>query len=370
LTDYPGIGIKVGAAANLIVGAVAVYAAVLIALDADLYYLTVQEDETLEWASFWAFLGAGFVYLRCAWRTDAFAHLWFPAALGIFCLFVALEEISWGQRLIGYRPPEYFLENNFQQELNVHNIVDTDLRKLALRVVIFGYGVALPLVMLLPTIGIRLGRIGIVAPPVAFAPAFLLTGAFQLVYPIRFTGEWVELMLGLCFLFSALALRDRDSAAVALRPEARYAIAWAAVLAVGVGSAALSRYQRDRDPTNVIAARLELEALQRDFESGNVDRWCGTHKRLYTFARQYDEDYLFAGEFAALARRGLPEQRAAYLIDPWNNAYWLRDNCSDEAREGITLIYSAGPNRKRDSTKWEIRGDDIAVVIRDSDRQP
>jgi len=30
----------------------------------------------------------------------------------------------------------------------------------------------------------------------------------------------------------------------------------------------------------------------------------------------------------------------------------------------MTYLYSFGPNRRRDSTKWELGGDDIAVFIR------
>ena len=41
-------------------------------------------------------------------------------SLGI--LFVALEEVSWGQFAFGYSIPEYFVFNNLQQETNVHNL--------------------------------------------------------------------------------------------------------------------------------------------------------------------------------------------------------------------------------------------------------
>jgi hypothetical protein len=37
-------------------------------------------------------------------------------------LFVALEEISWGQFAFGYSVPDYFILNNRQQESNLHNL--------------------------------------------------------------------------------------------------------------------------------------------------------------------------------------------------------------------------------------------------------
>jgi hypothetical protein len=38
-------------------------------------------------------------------------------------LFVALEEISYGQHLFGWRSPEYFREHNLQGEVNLHNML-------------------------------------------------------------------------------------------------------------------------------------------------------------------------------------------------------------------------------------------------------
>jgi hypothetical protein len=35
----------------------------------------------------------------------------------------------------------------------------------------------------------------------------------------------------------------------------------------------------------------------------------------------------------------------------------------NKATRRIIFLYSAGPNRRRDTTPWEIRGDDIGTVI-------
>ncbi len=105
----------------------------------DQFYLLVQEDGVLEWCTFWAFLLAGGVSIVNASRELRRRRLpWWFAGLALFCFLVAMEEISWGQRLLGYRPPAYFLEHNFQQEFNFHNVVPTGLRKVALSGVIAG----------------------------------------------------------------------------------------------------------------------------------------------------------------------------------------------------------------------------------------
>ncbi|THD65769.1 hypothetical protein E7Z59_14375 [Robertkochia marina] len=50
---------------------------------------------------------------------------WKIGVLGFALLFIfgAGEEISWGQRIFNIESGEYFLENNAQQETNLHNLV-------------------------------------------------------------------------------------------------------------------------------------------------------------------------------------------------------------------------------------------------------
>lgn len=43
--------------------------------------------------------------------------------IAVFCFFIAGEEISWGQRIFNIETPEFFLENNLQQETNLHNLI-------------------------------------------------------------------------------------------------------------------------------------------------------------------------------------------------------------------------------------------------------
>lgn len=42
--------------------------------------------------------------------------------LGLFFLFCAGEEISWGQRILGLETPEYMIRENAQKEFNFHNL--------------------------------------------------------------------------------------------------------------------------------------------------------------------------------------------------------------------------------------------------------
>ncbi|MCP5056620.1 MAG: hypothetical protein GY937_07800 [bacterium] len=361
--------------ANLLVLGVLAFAWALELRDPEFFYRTVQEDGTVEWVSFWAFFLASGTWALAAWRQRRSTGQlpWFLGGVALFCLFVAMEEISWGQRLLGFQPPAYFLEHNYQQEANLHNVIATDLRMLVFSAVIAGYGIALPLLALAPPVARLLRGLAVVGPPAGLIPIFAVSLVVYEIYPWDFAGEIVELMVGLGFLFAALmrAHEFRDATSPAVRRPATAAVALAGALALGLGLAndALSRRQRSADPAAVEEARLELEALARDVDAHGRDRrvrraiHCGVHKRLYGLSVASDGAFLADGEFLALVERGLPEQRAEFLIDPWSTAYWLRYKCADAEGRRSLFLYSFGPNRLRDSDEWELGGDDVGVYL-------
>ncbi len=364
--------------ANALIFAVLVFGWWLHSEFPERYNLLVQEDAALEWATTFAFLLAAvgaFVAARRNWSRSR-QGLWFLAGVGLFCFLVGMEEISWGQRILGYRPPEYFLANNFQQELNVHNIISTDLRKVGMNAVVLGYGVLLPVLSLLPAIASMLTRVGVVTPPVALAPSFIASFALYSEYPWDHSGEWVEMMVGLAFLFAIVAsvrtaFTEGDQAPEvdarrlsALRPAVSILAIAALVGGLGLLGAWFTRTQRASDPALIETAKAEAGALQRDFLDGRATTECNRHKRLYTFLNQYKQFGLLEGQFVALEAQGLPEARARFFLDPWNSPYWLRDRCSKSRGRRLTFVYSFGPNRRRDTSRYEILGDDIGAWIR------
>ena len=334
----------------------------------DLYYRSVQEDQALEWASFWSFFVAGGVFAVAAWRQhrQVGALPWFLVGLALFCVFVAMEEISWGQRVFGHRPPDYFLAENYQQELNLHNLASTDLRLLVFRGIILGYGVFLPMFALVPVARRLLDRFAIVPPPVALAPSMFAMFWIHASYPWKFTGEVIECALGFGFLFAAIANAERFSAGRDDRSLSLGASLLGLTVVLGLSTAWLSQNRQSSDPVNLTLTRAETEALKNDLIELAEARGkpaiskCGLHKRVYTFVetKKYARP-LARGSFTGLADRGLPEARAEFFLDPWNSPYWIRDRCDKENGRRVVFVYSFGPNRSRDSSRWEILGDDI-----------
>ncbi|RMG19824.1 MAG: hypothetical protein D6729_04360, partial [Deltaproteobacteria bacterium] len=202
----------------LVLDAVAGLLALVAGIAPETFGRWMQEDGPAEWATFWAFLLAGALVLtRLKGLFGRRLALVLAVLLSAFCLFVAGEEISWGQRLFGFEPPALFLEKNFQQELNVHNFLKgkklaglpLDSRYLVLLVAL-SYGALLPLLRrLLARRSAPVGQaLEAIAPPVWLLPHLLLVAYAEARYPVVLTGEAAELHLGHCFL-AAEGIRRR-----------------------------------------------------------------------------------------------------------------------------------------------------------------
>jgi hypothetical protein len=65
------------------------------------------------------------------------------AALAAALFFFGMEELNWGQTLLGFDTPAAWAEINYQQQTSLHNLIDTPALEFAERVLIvtFGFGV-------------------------------------------------------------------------------------------------------------------------------------------------------------------------------------------------------------------------------------
>ena len=87
------------------------------------YRALTLEDSWMEYLTAFWFLAAGATLFLAAGLGGGskFARGMYILA-GIGLVFVAGEEISWGQRIIGFATPDYLLDINIQNEFNFHNI--------------------------------------------------------------------------------------------------------------------------------------------------------------------------------------------------------------------------------------------------------
>jgi hypothetical protein len=90
-----------------------------------LYLIAVHEDSVVEWLTALAYMASVivcWVLARRLGRERRYVLAAFHVVLGLACLFVALEEISYGQRLAGFATPQAVAERNVQNEMNLHNL--------------------------------------------------------------------------------------------------------------------------------------------------------------------------------------------------------------------------------------------------------
>jgi hypothetical protein len=99
------------------------------------YREVIQEDGPLENAQAAAYLAAAVIscsVARSFARRRHALHALLSCALAVALTLVCLEEVSWGQRALGFPTPEYFRARNAQNELTLHNLdwLNTHLHRL------------------------------------------------------------------------------------------------------------------------------------------------------------------------------------------------------------------------------------------------
>lgn len=174
------------------------------------YIWATYEDLVGEWAQTYSFLAAAILSVAVAARRSHYR--WFFALLALACSYVFLEEISWGQRIIGFDTPDFLKSRNLQGEANVHNLFTgphktllKDLISIAVSLALVGYGLVYPLLLKLEwRIAQWFDRVGVAAPPFLLWPFFTLAAFFELK-PLSFNeAEIAELLIAFALATTAL----------------------------------------------------------------------------------------------------------------------------------------------------------------------
>lgn len=113
---------------------------ILLATNVNSFIVYTREDGIVEWLTVLGLMMGCIVCVRRFIRLRKLRHAWFlfvTIALAFLLFFGSGEEISWGQRILGLKSPEYFLEENTQREINFHNLMVDGVK---LNKVIFTFG--------------------------------------------------------------------------------------------------------------------------------------------------------------------------------------------------------------------------------------
>jgi hypothetical protein len=333
--------------------------------DRDLWAVWMREDGWVEWSTVTAFTAATALFTWRAVRGSGWGRF-ACAGLALFCFFVAGEELSWGQRIFMFEPPELFLKENYQQETNLHNLLNDkqvggfklDSRFLV-AVICIVYGIVSPI---LGAIAKRKGWMTGLWPPAVLVPSFALIAAVELDYPVDLAGEAAEWMLGMTFLADALLRGDLPKKMLGLLPVT---VALGLVIAPTLDAVVFGS-----DEERVAKSEAELEQLVADMDEGAEqklrEKTGRVHKRVYTAVTSgymaFEDGSTFLEGQVSAAEDGERGDRKGYFLDPWNNAYWILW----DPKNDVWILYSFGPNRRRDilTKPFEaVAGDDIVRVI-------
>ena len=193
-----------------------------------LYVLSTYEDLYGEWAQTYGFLTT-FVFSTLISLNKSHPQRWFFVVLAVASFYVFMEEISWGQRIIGFDTPHFFHQNSYQDEANLHNLLTGPVESRSKTVLTYLiaaslliYGVVFPLALKLnfkPAICLSRIRLA-VSSPLALIPAFVFAAVLE-VEPFSFNeAEVAELLVAWALAFTALDswLNNRKIINTSVRP--------------------------------------------------------------------------------------------------------------------------------------------------------
>lgn len=177
------------------------------------YVQMTYEDMYGEWLQTWLFLAVLVFAVPLARRP--WVYRWFFALLALAGFYTVMEEISWGQRILGIESPDFFAENNIQGETNLHNFLTgpegtllKDIVEYTLAGALIGYGLLYPLAL---RMGWRvagwLDRLGIASPPLYLWPFFVTAAALEVGWFSFNEAEVAEILVGTAMLLTLLHYR-------------------------------------------------------------------------------------------------------------------------------------------------------------------
>lgn len=176
----------------------------------NIYFELIREDGWIENFTAVLFLVAAIALFAAAWAERRILPRCACILGGVALALFAAEEISWGQRIIGFETPAFLMGLNRQSEFNIHNIpevYDTIFAQARRRSLFYALGIAS-----VAAFFCRKERIlGIPTPPILLTLALLITITFantearSLSYILWTIMFWQQGLLLLLLLFASFS---------------------------------------------------------------------------------------------------------------------------------------------------------------------
>ncbi len=177
------------------------------------YVRMTYEDLYGEWLQTWLFVAV--LVLAVPLATRRWRYRWCFALLALAAFYTVMEEISWGQRLLGIESPAFFAEHNVQGETNLHNFLTgpdstlvKDVVEYTLAAALIAFGLLYPLALRLGWAPARwLDRVGVAAPPLYLWIFFVNAAVFEVGWLKFNEAEVAEILVGTALVLMLLHYR-------------------------------------------------------------------------------------------------------------------------------------------------------------------
>jgi len=251
------------------------------------YARFTAEDWVFEYAGAVAFLLAGALMWLSLGKAPGKLYCALVLGMGAAFFFAGFEEISWGQRILGFSTPELLLGINAQREFTIHNLAllpRINKNAAIAHCVLCWIGAAWLAVLIAPHWVERWRRRGVPILPMALAPLFLLFCFFILVKtPVIKRDEVGECTLGVAAAIFALHwLLLQSGGHISLRKRALWILALLLLIAAGSG---ILTWRFRGDPWGRLnaAAVYDYPRLGWHSQSLEVFEYLEAHPQLRSF---------------------------------------------------------------------------------------
>lgn len=207
--------------------------AITLLLDRGLYINLAKEGANTELLTAVFYFVAGIFFFIRGYKEhksgNSLMSIAFLVLFGLFFIFIAGEEESWGQWLVGYEPPQTISDINYQGETNIHNFaffkkydaIFNQHRILNLFVLVVG--IIIPLFYRY-CYGIRkwINKMFFPVCPFSCSPMFVLAMAYEktsmMIFPHWANVEIREFLFSIGFLLCSIAVLTRKNVLENSRP--------------------------------------------------------------------------------------------------------------------------------------------------------
>lgn len=175
------------------------------------YTRLITEDQWGEYGSFVSFGIAGALLLALSFRRGPYLRRVMWVMIGLAVIFLAGEEISWGQRIIGFQTPRFFYLDSSQGDVTLHHLeafetINSNIHRVGAYLVLAWLTLSVTVSILMPRLEEKIMMNGVPLIPIRLVPIFLLAPFFFLFRPTVMSGEIGELFVGIAVVLWAVDL--------------------------------------------------------------------------------------------------------------------------------------------------------------------